>query len=141
MSRHKHEARDLAGMLRRMMRALVRRAGEGDDRALVELVALQAELAAAITDAGAALYVRGDMSYTDIAGELGVSRQAARQRFLPAVQRLTPAPAQGIGHVLLDGHDAATGPPCARAPPRPPPGRPPAMRAELHDGHEFLVTA
>lgn len=75
-------------MMRRMMRALVRRAGEGEDRALVELVAMQAELQLAITNAGAALYARGDMSWTDIAAELGVSRQAARQRFLPAVQDL-----------------------------------------------------
>ena len=147
MPRHKHEARDLAGMLRRMMRALVKRAGEGDDRALVELVALQAELAAAITDAGAALYARGDMSYTDIAGELGISRQAARQRFLPAVQKITPAPAVGVGHVQLDGQSrrpaprAPPSPPGPRAAPRRRAGRPAALSGELHGGHEFLVTA
>lgn len=110
MSRHKHEAKDLAGMLRRMMRALVRRAGEGDDRSLVELVALQAELQEAITQAGARLYARGDMSYTDIAGELGVSRQAARQRFQHAVQQLQapaavepPAPAPAAPRVSAGG--------------------------------------
>lgn len=84
----RHEARDLAGAVRRMANALIARAARGDDRALVELVGLADVVQAAITGAGAALYVRGDMSYTDIAGELGVTRQAARQRFAPAVALL-----------------------------------------------------
>lgn len=78
----KHEAGDVAGMARRGMKALVRRAGAGDIEALRELVQLQAPLQDAITAAGRALH-DGEYaySYTLLAAELGVSRQAARQRF------------------------------------------------------------
>lgn len=81
----RHEARDVAQGARRMIRALVRRAGEGDTEALRELVETQAMLAGAIQEAGAAAYATGHYSFTDLAGELGISRQAARQRFAPAI--------------------------------------------------------
>lgn len=76
-----------------MSSALVRRAGTGDHFALVELHELQQMLQAAVIDAGAALYLVGGepgavLSWTDIAGELGISRQAARQRFQPRVDEL-----------------------------------------------------
>lgn len=76
----KHEASDVANMVRGGCRGLVRRAGEGDIDALRELVALQHTLQTAITDAGTLLHNYGH-SYTLLAAELGVSRQAARQRF------------------------------------------------------------
>lgn len=80
----RHEASDVAGMARRGMRALVNRAAEGDTFALTELVALQAVLQEAITTAGQVLHAGHDYSYTHLAAELGVSRQAARQRFVNA---------------------------------------------------------
>lgn len=81
----RHEARDVAQAARRMIRALVRRAGTGDTEALRELVETQRVLAEAIQAAGAAAYATGHYSYADLAGELGISRQAARQRFAPTV--------------------------------------------------------
>lgn len=86
----RHEAADVAGMARRGMRALVNRAAEGDTLALSELVELQAVLQDAITTAGQVLHAGHGYSYTLLAAELGVSRQAARQRFTrgaePALQ-------------------------------------------------------
>lgn len=87
----RHEARDVAQAARRMIRALVRRAGTGDTEALRELVETQAMLSQAIIDAGAAAYATGHYSYTDLAGELGISRQAARQRFA-GIERRQPTP-------------------------------------------------
>jgi hypothetical protein len=77
----RHEARDVAQAARRMVRALVRRAGTGDTEAIRELVETQRMIGEAIVEAGAAAYATGHYSYTDLAGELGISRQAARQRF------------------------------------------------------------
>lgn len=68
-------------MLRRCLRALERRAADGDHESLVQLVALQGDLQDSITAAGASLHAYG-VTYTDLAELLGVTRQAARQRFL-----------------------------------------------------------
>lgn len=88
----RHESRDVASAVRRMLRALVRRAGEGDTEALVELHRLEVAASEATTSAGAALHASGHYSYTDLAKELGVSRQAARQRFLPNHDHLWSSP-------------------------------------------------
>jgi len=88
MSKREYESRDVAAAAARMFNGLVKRAGTGDQEALYELVQLQAKLQAAITDAGAAMVVQADYSYTALAGELGVSRQAARQRFAGKVAEL-----------------------------------------------------
>lgn len=77
----RHEASDLGGMMRRSLRGFVRRAAGGDTVALTELVALQAELQQAITDAGRELHDGFGYSYTLLAAELGITRQGARQRF------------------------------------------------------------
>lgn len=78
----KREADEIGAMARRVIRnGLGRRAAEGDVIALQELVALQAVLTEAITEAGAAMHDKG-YSYTYLAAELGVTRQAARQRFM-----------------------------------------------------------
>lgn len=73
------EASELGGMVKRMFRALARRAAEGDLLALEELVGLSEPLSLAISEAakGAKL---ADYSYTEIGEAMGVSRQAARQR-------------------------------------------------------------
>lgn len=77
---HKYEAPAMGGMLRRCVRAMVRRAGEGDVEALEELLKLEGELAAAIREAGAAMHDRG-FSYAYLADAAGISRQAAHKRF------------------------------------------------------------
>lgn len=66
----------------RMTKALIRRAEGGDADALVVLVDLQRQAQVAVIDAGRALVGAG-YSYSDLARELGVSRQAALKRFGP----------------------------------------------------------
>jgi hypothetical protein len=82
-AKRRHEAPELGSASKRFMRALVRRAGEGDTEALEALVGLQAVLQEAITDAGRVLHDEADYSYTELANVLGISRQGARQRFAP----------------------------------------------------------
>lgn len=77
------EPAEIGAMSRRVFRALVRRAGDGDIEALRELVALQDQLRNAITDAGRELHDFG-FSFTYLAAETGVTRQAARKRYRPA---------------------------------------------------------
>jgi hypothetical protein len=73
-----------AAFMRRAVRAYVRRAGEGDLDALEGLVELEGLVAQAIRDAGAALH-DGPHSYSwaEIAAPLGITRQAAAERFTP----------------------------------------------------------
>jgi len=86
-AKRRHEAPEVAAASRRFMRALVRRAAEGDTEALEGLVGLQAVLQECITDAGRALHDEAGYSFTELANVLGISRQGARQRFT------TPKPA------------------------------------------------
>lgn len=85
--RKHREALELAAFLRRMGRALVRRARDGDMDALVALVDSRDALNAAILEAARALHYEfhddhsGGYSWGEIARELGMTRQAARQRF------------------------------------------------------------
>lgn len=86
-SQRRHESPEVGAMVRRMMRALVRRAAEGDTEALEELARLERELPQAITVAGK-LMASGERmpkgqsySYTELGDVLGITRQAARQRF------------------------------------------------------------
>lgn len=67
-------------MVRRMVRALVRRAAEGDTEALEALADLEALVPAAVTEAGRSLH-RFGYSYGELCQVTGTSRQAARQRF------------------------------------------------------------
>jgi len=80
-ARQHREAPEIGAMLRRMLRAMARRAGEGDLLALRELVELRAVIDQAIVD-GARL-AHGDphrFSWAEIGAELGISRLAAQQR-------------------------------------------------------------
>lgn len=79
-AQRKHEAPEIGAMAARVTRSLVRRAEEGDPEALEELVKLQAVIADAIPAAARGLHARGH-SWTWVAGVLGITRQAARQRF------------------------------------------------------------
>lgn len=75
-----HEAPDLLAFQRRMARAFVRRAAEGDREMLSALAQAHADLGVALGDAARAAHDHG-YSWTEIADELGITRQAARQRF------------------------------------------------------------
>lgn len=81
MSQRKHEAPEIGAMVRRMMRALVERAAEGDQEALEELASIEKMMPAFITEAGRAMHDEFGYSYTFLGDALGVSRQGARQRF------------------------------------------------------------
>lgn len=77
-----YEAPDMAAFLRRTMRAMVRRAADGDQEVLAALVETRAQLDEALRDAARALHDRGH-SWAFIGNELGMTRQAAFQRFAP----------------------------------------------------------
>jgi hypothetical protein len=83
MTRREREAPEIGAMSRRVFRSLVRRAGDGDVEALRELVALQSDLRNAITDAGRAMHDEAGFTYTYLAAETGVTRQAALKRYGP----------------------------------------------------------
>lgn len=68
---------------RRVIRAAGRRVAAGDVDALPALAALAADLDAAITDAVTGLRTAG-YSWGEMAARLGVSRQAAHQRWAAA---------------------------------------------------------
>ncbi len=73
---------EYAAFARRIVRAYARRVGTGDIEALGHMVGLAAELDAAIQDAVIGLR-RFGYSWTEIGNRLGISRQAARQRWSP----------------------------------------------------------
>lgn len=78
--RKDYEAEDLGGMLRRMSRALVRRAADGDEYALVVLARSRDEINQAMSDAARALHGPPfNYSWAHIGTELGITRQAAQQ--------------------------------------------------------------
>lgn len=117
------EPAEIGAMSRRVFRALVRRAGDGDIEALRELVALQDQLRDAITDAGRAMHDDAGFSFTYLAAETGVTRQAARKRYgrdhCPecGINHLGRCPdggrQLGAGHVLAEGHDRDSCEQCA----------------------------
>lgn len=74
------ETSEFAAFARRIVRAYARRVGDGDVEALPELLALSAEVDAAIVKSVAGLREAG-YSWSEIAARLGTTRQAAQQRF------------------------------------------------------------
>lgn len=72
--------REFTAFSRRIIRAHGRRVADSDPTALADMIALREALDAAIDDAVDGLRAAG-FSWTEIAAELGVSRQAARQRW------------------------------------------------------------
>lgn len=77
-----YECPDMAAMMKRVARGLVRRAGEGDLEALSALADVERAVADAIVQAARAAHY-GPFGYTwaQIADELLVTRQAAHKRF------------------------------------------------------------
>ncbi len=71
---------EYAGFARRIVRAYARRVGNGDIEALEAMVGPAGDLEAAIQDAVIGLRGFG-YSWTEIGNRLGISRQAARQRW------------------------------------------------------------
>lgn len=71
---------EYAAFVRRIVRAYARRIATGDVDALTDMVNLSTLLDEAITDAVTGLRAHG-YSWTDIADRLGISRQAAHQRW------------------------------------------------------------
>ncbi|MEU1843838.1 hypothetical protein [Micromonospora sediminicola] len=69
-----------AAFARRIIRAHGRRVADGDVEALRDLVALSSAIDQAITDAVVGLRAFG-YSWTEIGQRLGISRQAAQQRW------------------------------------------------------------
>jgi hypothetical protein len=82
-TQRRHESPELGATVRRMVRALVRRAAEGDTEALEQLAQLELELPTATSCALALMNARTSTpvySFTELANVLGTTRQAARQR-------------------------------------------------------------
>lgn len=74
------ENTEFAAFARRIIRAHGRRVATGDVEALRDLVALSADLDQAITAAVVGLRTYG-YSWAEIGSRLGISRQAAQQRW------------------------------------------------------------
>lgn len=88
------ETPEFIAMLRRMIRAAGRRAAEGDEIELRDLIALQADLTQAITTAVHGQRDHG-RSWTYIATATGTTRQGAQQRWSkPAPGTATQTPRQ-----------------------------------------------
>ncbi len=71
---------EYAAFVRRIVRAYARRVASGDVEALTDMVALSSVLDDAIGDAVTGLRSHG-YSWAEIAARLGISRQAAQQRW------------------------------------------------------------
>lgn len=74
------ENTEFNGFVRRILRAYGRRVGQADPTALRDLVAARASLDAAMDEAVQGLRAAG-FSWTEIGRELGVTKQAAAQRW------------------------------------------------------------
>jgi hypothetical protein len=78
--KREYEASDMAGMFRRFARAMARRAADGELDALVVMQQARDDLDVQMVAAAQGAQAFG-YSWTEIGRELGISRQAARQRF------------------------------------------------------------
>jgi hypothetical protein len=107
----RHESPDVGDAIVRMLRGLVTRASEGDTEAVEQLARIERLAPAATALGGRLAHDRAGYSYTELAGVLGVSRQAARQR---AVDTFTEPGAWMLtdhgrdSHQLVPGHSRRT---------------------------------
>lgn len=81
MIRTPRESAELGGAVTRLLRALARRAGSGDLTALGELTRLEAVLDAQMRIAAIGLREQNGYSWREIGREVGVTPQAAQQRW------------------------------------------------------------
>lgn len=79
--RVERETPEYAAMMRRMIRAHGRRVADADPEDLTELIELREVLEAAISEAITGQRARHGRSWSDIARGLGITRQAAQQRY------------------------------------------------------------
>lgn len=76
-----YETTEYAAMMQRMMRSYGRRIADGDPSDLADAVKLQRQLDGIIREAVAAMREQSGFSWQQLADELGVTRQAAQQRY------------------------------------------------------------
>ena len=79
--RHQVENDEYAAFVRRILRAYSRRVGDGDVEALALMLGLAEEIDTAIAEAVKGLRACG-YSWAEIGSRLGVTRQAAQQRWV-----------------------------------------------------------
>lgn len=99
------ETPEFIAMLRRMIRAAGRRAAEGDEIELRDLISLRADLTAAITTAVHGQRDHG-RSWTYIASATGTTRQGAQQRWskpAPPTDSTPPAEQPTTATALAEG--------------------------------------
>jgi hypothetical protein len=75
------ETPEFAAFVRRIVRAYGVRVADKDIEALADLVAVQREVDAAVRVAVTGLQGSGDYSWGDIGRVLGITRQAAQQKY------------------------------------------------------------
>jgi hypothetical protein len=78
--RRQVENDEYAAFIQRILRACSRRVGDGDVEALALMLSLADEIDAAIAEAVKGLRARG-YSWAEIGSRLGITRQAAQQRW------------------------------------------------------------
>jgi hypothetical protein len=84
------ETREYVGMVRRSLRALSRRVGNGGDVELLgDMLALQREYDAAVVAAVAGL--REQYSWQEIADRAGITRQSAHEKWAKKITELEEA--------------------------------------------------
>lgn len=81
MPRQTYETPEFAAMLSRMVTSYGRRLADANPSDLADAVQLQRQLDEVIGQAVAQLRATHGFSWADLAAELGVTRQAAQQRF------------------------------------------------------------
>lgn len=89
--RRTYEAPDMGAFVGRTLRAMVKRAAEGDQEVLSVLRDLAPVLDQALVDSARTLHDDRGYSWAFIGNELGMTRQAAQQRFAPKAPKATPA--------------------------------------------------
>lgn len=75
------ETTEYIAMLRRMVRGLGRRVANGDPGDLADAIRLQQELDVVIREAVSVMRESSGFSWQQLADELGVSKQAAQQKY------------------------------------------------------------
>ena len=75
------ETSEYISMLRRMVRGLGRRVANGDPGDLADAIRLQRELDVVIREAVAVMRDQAGFSWQQLADEMGVSKQAAQQKY------------------------------------------------------------